>query len=266
MSEIKYIPFEEESEEIKTRVTRYWTERAESFFDQRQHELHSRKAQKWKDEILGQIGGAFPEVLEDLKDGSDRQLKILDVGCGAGFFTVLLGKEGFDVMGVDLTEEMVREAERLIDMNGPYKRNVHVMPMDAESLSFDDETFDVVVTRNLTWTLPHPIEAYREWHRVLKKGGLFLNFDAEYAKGAHSLNAMDNLAHKNISEKLKDECHEIYHMLTISALKRPEWDKEVLRQIGFLDVTVDVNFCDRIFSEKDEFYIPDRMFMIAARK
>ena len=47
MSELKYIPFEEESEGIKDRVTNYWTERAESFFEQRQHELNSSKAGKW---------------------------------------------------------------------------------------------------------------------------------------------------------------------------------------------------------------------------
>lgn len=255
MSEIKYIPFEEESTEIKARVTGYWTERAESFFEQREHELHSSKAGKWKAEILGQIDAAF-----------DRNVKILDVGCGAGFFTVLLGKEGFDVTGVDLTEEMIVEARRLIDLNAPYAGRTEVMAMDAEKLSFDDESFDIVITRNLTWTLPHPIDAYREWFRVLKKGGMLLNFDAEYAKGAHNLNDMDNLAHKNISKKMKDECHEIYHMLTISALDRPAWDAEVLAKIGFEEVTCDREFCDRIFSEKDEFYIPDKMFMITARK
>ena len=44
MSEITYIPFEEESEEIKKRVTDYWSERADSFLEQRQHELASPKA------------------------------------------------------------------------------------------------------------------------------------------------------------------------------------------------------------------------------
>ena len=57
---------------------------------------------------------------------------------------------------------------------------------DAEKLDFADESFDVVISRNLTWTLPHPIDAYQEWMRVLKKGGVLINFDAEYAKGAHN--------------------------------------------------------------------------------
>lgn len=41
-------------------------------------------------------------------------------------------------------------------------------------------SFDVVVSRNLTWNLQEPAVAYKEWCRVLKKGGLLLNFDANW--------------------------------------------------------------------------------------
>ena len=43
--------------------------------------------------------------------------------------------------------------------------------MDAQKLDFEDNTFDVVISRNLTWNLEHPDVAYREWVRVLKVGG-----------------------------------------------------------------------------------------------
>ena len=48
--------------------------------------------------------------------------------------------------------------------------------MDAENLRFADESFDVVISRNLTWTLPDVKSAYREWVRVLKKGGHTFEF------------------------------------------------------------------------------------------
>ncbi|MDD6450556.1 MAG: SAM-dependent methyltransferase, partial [Lachnospiraceae bacterium] len=72
--------------------------------------------------------------------------------------------------------------------------------------------------------------------------------------------------HKDIPDEMKDRCHAIYHMLTISALDRPEWDEEVLRQVGFSDVAADRNFYQRALKERDEFYMPDRMFMIEAKK
>ena len=258
MGELKDIPFEEESGEIRAKVTDYWTERADSFFEQKQRELKSIKAERW----MGEIKQQMSKVSSSL----DGTMKILDVGCGSAFFTVLLGHEGFDVTGIDLTEEMIVKANKMIELNGPYKSSVKAMVMDAERLDFSDESFDVVISRNLTWTLPHPIDAYAQWHRVLKKGGLLLNFDAEYARGAHKLYEDDNLAHKDISIEMKDKCHAIYHMLTISNLNRPAWDKEILKKIGFSEIFIDEDFCERIYSERDEFYIPDRMFMISAVK
>ena len=257
MSELKYIPFEKEDENIKTEVAGYWTERAGTFFVQRQHELESEKAGKW----LAEIRAQFSKI-----HTGNNDIKILDVGCGAGFFPVLLGREGYEVTGIDLTEEMIRCANELLSEYGLGPDRVKVFKMDAENPDFPDETFDVVISRNLTWTLPHPIEAYSQWLRVLKKGGLLLNFDAEYAKGAHALNAPENIAHRVVSEELKERCHQIYHMLTISALDRPGWDLEVLRSMGVADVSADMDFADRIFTCCDQFYIPDRMFMISAVK
>lgn len=188
------------------------------------------------------------------------------MGCGPGYFIVLLGLEDYDVTGIDLTRAMIDRARKLIEMNGPYAFDLQASVMDAENLSFPDESCDVIITRNLTWTLPHPIQAYSEWFRVLKKGGILLNFDAEYAKGAHNLKSHNNLAHKDISDEMKEECHKIYHMLTISTLDRPQWDVDILYQIGFESVEADCEFGDRLFDVKDEFYIPDRMFMISAKK
>ena len=253
MSKLEHMTFKDESEDIKPRVTKYWTNRADSFFVQKQHELDSPKATKWLNEIKNKIC-------------AEKPLRILDVGCGAGYFTVLLGLEGHEVTGIDLTEAMIDKACKLIDMNQPYACDVQAIVMDGENLDFPDESFDVIITRNLTWTLPHPVQAYCEWYRVLKKGGMLLNFDAEYAKGAHNLKNEDSPAHKDISDEMKEECHKIYHMLAISTLDRPQWDVDVLCQIGFESVEADCGFGDRVYDVKDEFYIPDRMFMISATK
>ncbi|MDO4622579.1 MAG: class I SAM-dependent methyltransferase [Eubacteriales bacterium] len=254
MGVIVNIDFEQQSPEIKDCVKSYWTKRADSFFDIRREELESKKAEQWLEEIN--------VLLKEKKD-----LKILDVGCGAGFFEVLMGKEGHSVTGIDLTEDMIGKANEMIRIYELDPERVRAMQMDAEKLDFEDETFDVVISRNLTWTLPHPIAAYREWFRVLKKGGVLLNFDAEYAKHAHeNLYSPENIAHTGISDDMKDECHEIYHMLTVSALERPFWDEAILKVIGFEEIASDKGFADRVYVEKDRFYTPDRMFSIRAVK
>lgn len=253
MGELHFIAFDDEADDIKEKVESYWTKRADGFFNLRHNEIESAMAKRWIKEITS--------LLPDKKD-----LNILDVGCGAGFFEVILGQLGHRVTGIDLTPEMIEKANEMIRIYGLDSDRVCAKVKDAENLDFDSDTFDVVITRNLTWTLPHPIDAYKQWHRVLKKGGVLLNFDAEYAKGAHNLKSPENLAHKDIDDSLKDECHNIYHMLTISMLDRPMWDKHILEEIGFEEIITDVDFSNRIFVEHDEFYIPDKMFSIKAIK
>ena len=75
--------------------------------------------------------------------------------------------------------------------------------MDAENLYFADNTFDVVISRNLTWTLPNPQKAYSEWYRVLKPQGILLNFDADYGNEQFYQTKIENLPFKSCSSPSK---------------------------------------------------------------
>ena len=116
-----------------------------------------------------------------VKDG----MEILDVGTGTGYFAILLSQSGHQVTGIDLTDAMLKEAR---DNAALYQVHPTFQQMDAQKLAFLDQSFDVVISRNLTWTLPDPESAYREWMRVLKKGGILLNFDADYASNVRNQN------------------------------------------------------------------------------
>ena len=109
-------------------------------------------------------------------------------------------------------------------------------------------------------------KAVRIAARVLKKGGILLNFDAEYAKNFHKYDQKQNIAHKDLDDDLIEECHDIYHMLTMSTLPRPAWDEKVLRDIGFRDITTDLMVSARIYRERNQFYVPDPVFSIRAVK
>ncbi len=93
------------------------------------------------------------------------------------FLPILLAKEGHDVTGIDLTPDMISHAKELA---AEEKTVCQFAVMDAENPDFKDEEFDVVVSRNLTWTLPDAEHAYQEWFRVLKPGGMIINLDANY--------------------------------------------------------------------------------------
>lgn len=239
-------------DERKERIVSYWEKRSGDFLEHKRAELHSPMSERWLYEIKNQL----PQ---------DRNLRVLDVGCGAGFFSVLLAKEGYQVTGVDLTPDMVENARTLAEEE---KTDCEFFVMDAENLRFADESFDVVISRNLTWTLPDVKSAYREWVRVLKKGGILLNFDANYGFSDFTdLSELpDNHAHQEIGDDMMRECEEIKRQLPISSYSRPAWDLETLGAMKLQEFSVDLGISSRIYVEKDEFYNPTPMFMLRTCK
>ena len=81
---------------------------------------------------------------------------------------------GYEVTAVDCSENMLLEARRNVDNAG---FSVQFIKADVHKLPFSDNTFDLLVCRNLVWTLGDPYSAYKEWCRVLKSNGRLLVFD-----------------------------------------------------------------------------------------
>lgn len=235
---------------VKKRIADYWSGRSDSFMVQREEELHSPQHRIWEEELLSHLNGR-------------KGLKILDAGCGCGFFSLILAENGHQVTGIDLTESMVERGRELAEKHGI---EVDLRQMDAEHPDFADETFDVIVSRNLTWTLPHPAEAYREWIRVLKPGGILLNYDAEHARYHMSSGLEGEAAHRMLSRGQMDECMNIYAMLSVSAWRRPDWDVFCLRQLGCGEVSADRTIGKRLFPNEDQFRTPYPVFRIRAVK
>ena len=61
-----------------------------------------------------------------------------------------MGREGHEVTAVDYTEAMLAEAERNCEN---YQVTAHFSKMDAHNLEFADNSFDLILSRNLIWDL-----------------------------------------------------------------------------------------------------------------
>ena len=147
---------------------------------------------------------------------------------GAGFFAILLANRGHKVTGIDMSPKMIHEAKKNMLEFGC---RIDFKKMNAQELNFDDESFDVVISRNLTWTLPNVMQAYREWHRVLKDGGILLNFDSDY--GDKNFLNDQTCAKAEVDNEMLVECNSIKNELKISTHTRPQWDIDFLTSIGF---------------------------------
>lgn len=239
---------------IEQRVRHYWTLRSHDFGAVRKNELDNDMGRRWLREL---------ETLLPKKNG----LRILDVGTGTGFFAILLSQTGHQVEGIDLTPAMLDEAREVAAQRG---LDIVFREMDAQALSYDDSSFDVVLSRNLTWTLPEPEKAYREWFRVLKPGGMLLNFDADYAANVRSRSTQNckvspdsPYGHIGMTDALQRENDEITLSMDIGQL-RPAWDVCVLRKIGFSECKTDLSVGKRILGALDLTHAP--MFGIYAKK
>jgi SAM-dependent methyltransferase len=193
----------------------------------------------------------------------DKPLRILDLGTGTGFFCFLLGAEGHQVTGIDLTKDMILHARQSADV---LKIPVDFCVMDAEKPDFAPGSFDALVTRNLTWGLPHLPEAYRNWFDLLKPGGVLINFDADYCREKKAEALPENHAHKGIAPELSQEYENFKNALRPVQQPRPQWDVQLLLEAGFQTVTVDTGVWKRIYQDFDEFYNPTPIFTIVAHK
>jgi len=243
--------------DIEEKVVDYWTKRVADFSDVRENELDSGLSREWVDDIMSYIS----PLMEN-----GQNLKVLDVGTGVGYFAILLYGKGLQVTGIDLTPDMIERAEVLADR---YGADVNFKVMDAMNLEYEDASFDVVITRNLTWTLPDVDKAYKEWHRVLKKGGVLLNYDANYAN-MKNLDATlidddkkeEPYGHQGMTYALEAENAYITKAMDIGRHQRPEYDIALLEKNGFSNCSADKAIGKKLLKEKDIKEAP--MFLITA--
>ena len=245
----------------------YWTGRAASYSEVNQLELATEQRRKWRDclsdEIVRQFPGRAPE-----------SLRVLEVGTGPGFFAILLRELGYDVTAIDLTPAMLEEAKKNA---GELAGRICWMEMNAEALDFADASFDVVVSRNLTWNLPHPDKAYAEWARVLKPGGLLLNFDANWyaylfddeAQAAYDRDransAEQGVWDQNVGENF-DVMEDIARRVPLSSIRRPDWDLALLQGLG-LQAEADEQTWQRVWSEEEKLnFSSTPLFLVRAVK
>jgi len=96
------------------------------------------------------------------------KIKVLDVGCGAGFLSNYLAREGFDVTAIDLSGSSLDVAKKRDDTH-----SVKYLQADAYELPFDDCSFDVVTSTDFLEHVAEPKKVLKEVSRVLSPSGFF---------------------------------------------------------------------------------------------
>lgn len=149
--------------------------RFEKFFMKREH--HKKhiidRAQKLMDKI-----------------GCEENQNFLEVGCGSGAVSLFCAQTyHLNVTGIDVDPDMIRSAQA--DARG---LKAHFSVEDSTHLSFEDGSFDIVLSFGVMHHIPTWLDALEEIRRVLKSKGYFVYWDIMYP---HSLAKIGELFSSN---------------------------------------------------------------------
>ncbi len=237
---------------LKEEIYHYWTKRASGYSEYNQQEMADERRILWKRELLELLTNGFPGK-------KPEEIRVLDVGTGPGFFAILLAEAGYQVTAVDYTDEMLKEAR---GNAGSLEEEIQWCVGDTQNLELETGSFDAVVTRNVTWNLPDPGRAYEEWYRVLKNGGILLNFDADWY--GHLFDEKKRAAYEADRKKVEEEefvdyygntdndkMEEIARQVPLSKMSRPKWDLAAMKKAGFSDVSCDREVWKKVWTKEE---------------
>ena len=242
-----------------------WTVRSDNYNNYVEEEFATNRPEKWLELIESQAP-------------AERPLRILDAGCGPGFFSVLLSKAGHHVTGIDGSEGMLAYARKNV---AHYGVSPELLQEDFGALPFQDGTFDLVVSRNVTHIIREHLKVYGEWLRVLKPGGVLLIFDANwhlpYQPGPVREEAIrrereglkkygrgytHDGSYEYIDSELEPENYRVF-----GKAQRPDFDMGVLKQLPCTNVSFERDVTKELWSEREKlFYAATPLYMLRAEK
>ena len=205
-----------QSDPVKEQVAAHWGRRAAHFDSDFGHSIRTPAERAAWDRIF------------DLVLPRHGALDALDAGCGTGFLSFELAARGHRVTGLDFAPAMLAEARRKVAERGI---SAYFEEGDAEQLPFSSGSFDLVISRHVLWTLPHPEAAIDEWIRVLRPGGRLAVLDGQFDPGV--------LAHPTENARASSEYAAIRDQLPFLGGRPREEIEGLLRAHGLINAGSD---------------------------
>ncbi len=247
------------------KINEDWTIRSDNYNHYVEEEFATDRPEKWLQLI-------------EANAVRERPLRILDAGCGPGFFSVLLSKAGHNVTGIDGSEGMLSHARENAEKFGV---EPELIKGDFGALPFENHTFDLVISRNVTHIIREHLKVYGEWLRVLKPGGVLLIFDANwhlpYQPGHIREEAIrrerEGLekygrgftydgSYEYINSGLEPENYQVF-----GKALRPDFDIGVLKQLPCTEISFERDVTEELWSEREKlFYGATPLYMLRAVK
>ena len=162
--------------------------------------------------------------------------------------SIIAARLGHEVRAVDGSSGMVEKARRNMQH---YRQTVEICQEDGVTLPLEqEESYDVIISRDAVWTLYDPEKAFRRWKDILKPGGRIIYFDGDYRtieptlKNKIHMKIADFLIYVTEKKTYETDVKEnsgIYEKLPFTSQKRPEVDFQILKKVRFARIQIREN-------------------------
>ena len=139
---------------------------------------------------LSQIGAIFSLIPEPPK-------KLLDVGCGTGWTSIFFAKRGYDVLGIDISPDMVNIA--LKNAKKENIKNIIFKVKDYENINFK-ENYDIIIFHDSFHHAINEKKALEGAYKSLRNGGVCLLSEPGYGH-SNALASIRAVSKYNVTEK-----------------------------------------------------------------
>lgn len=212
-------------------IRNYWNARARGYAIATVNDADPEDTRRWR--------GVLEDVLAPLEDKAD--VRILDVGCGPGLFSLLAAERlpNAHVTALDGSPAMLEELKASAEARGLLDR---ITLVEGDAGAIDEEgVYDLVMSRNVLWNLPDAEEALKGWWRALKTGGTLLTADGNHYRylidATHAAAVAAKPAPKSHAPKIFGNVDpavmaERAKTLPLTRELRPDWDVRILEGVG----------------------------------
>ena len=156
---------QDSSKSLKKKVAEYWNEQTcgTEFINKKKF------TKEYFESIESYRYSVEPEIFSFAQFTRFKHKKILEVGVGAGTDFLQWVRAGAEAHGIDLTEEAISHVKHRMEL---YKENKFELSVgDAENLSYQDSSFDLVYSWGVVHHSPNTEKCLAEIVRVTKPGG-----------------------------------------------------------------------------------------------
>ena len=247
----------------KSRLKEYWEKRSRGYNLTTLLELHNSE----KYEHL--VNSLVPR---------GRRAKICDIGTSCGFMAIVAARMGHEVTGIDFQSKMTRYARSNAKK---FNLNIDFKTDDLETMDLGNESYDLIIAKNVIWCLSKPVSVLRKCMDALRPGGHILIIDGNYYLGNTQSDYAKRMHFKDLQNSENNSIHGMTNMdridfseirnialdLPASNMRRPSWDVSVLMGLEMDNIYVNTD-------EKEPFRIMTSSgymsltgtFVITARK